>query len=413
MAPGAPRSGISLVIKGGRIISISPASQVTGAHKIDARGKTIMPGLINAHGHLGLLVDGQNRADAFTKENVQKQLLQYEAYGVTSMLSLGLNRDVAYEWREEQKHGAFPGASFFTAGRGIGAAGGAPALPVAPDQLYRPTAPEEARTVVREMAAHQADIIKMWVDDSGGKLPKITHEIYTAVIDETHKLNLRAAAHVYYLADAKSLVSAGVDALAHSIRDKPVDSELIHMMKSRHVWYIPTLTVDESFFAFADDPALLRDPFFAGAVRADARKRLDSDEYRNKVNSDANTPRAKAALAVAMRNLKALHDAGVQIAFGTDSGANGYRIPGWAEHRELELITRAGLTPMSAIITATRGSAAFLQVTDRGTLESGKLADFLILADDPLQNIRNSRQIVSIWHAGKQVEPRVSATTVH
>lgn len=409
-----PQSGVVLVVKGQRIVSIGPGSQIAtppDARKIDARGKTIIPGLINAHGHLGLVAHGQNRADGYTKENVQDQLIQYETYGVTSMLSLGLNRDIAYEWRKQQRLGDLPGVSIFLAGRGIGVPQGAPGLPVAADQLYRPKTPEEARANVGEMAARQPDIVKIWVDDSFGKVPKMKPEIYSAVVDEAHKQGLRVAAHVFYLADAKSLVSAGVDALAHSIRDQPADSQLVRMMKSGHVYYVPTLTVDESFFAFAEDPALTRDAFFAGAVTPEVRKRLDSDEYRNNVNNDPNVPREKGALALAMRNVRTLHDAGVAMAFGTDSGANALRIPGWAEHRELELLVRAGLTPMDALVTATAGSAEFLKATDRGTLAPGKLADFLILAGNPLEDIRNTRRIVSIWHLGKQIAPRASANT--
>jgi len=238
-------------------------------------------------------------------------------------------------------------------------------------------------------------------------------EIYSAVIDEAHQHGIRVAAHVFYLADAQSLVAAGVDALAHSIRDQPVDAQLIQMMKSRHVCYIPTLTVDESFFAFAEDPVLTRDLFFARAVTPELRKNLDSDEYRNKVHNDPNVQREKSALAMAMRNLRTLHDAGVAMAFGTDSGANPMRIPGWAEHHELELLVRAGLTPMDALVMATAGSAEFLEATDRGILAPGKLADFLILASNPLEDIRNTRRMVSVWHGGKQIAPRASGSPIH
>jgi len=105
--------------------------------------------------------------------------------------------------------------------------------------------------------------------------------------------------------------------------------------------------------------------------------------------------------------VKALQDAGVNIAFGTDSGANPVRIAGWAEHRELELLVRAGLTPMAALVAATRGSAKMLGAQDRGTLEKGKRADFLVLAANPLDDIRNTRKLVSIWNGGREVQPGV------
>jgi imidazolonepropionase-like amidohydrolase len=406
------RTDSVLILKGDRIVSVGAMGRVpipAGAREIDVRGRTIIPGLINAHGHVGLVLNGQGSAEAYTREIIAQALKQYEEYGVTSILSLGANRDLGYDLRDEQRRGTFPGATLFTAGRGIGVPDGAPPLLLASDQVYRPKTTEEARAAVRETAAHHPDMLKLWVDDVYSKYPKMKPEMYQAVIEEAHRQAVRVAAHVFYLADAKALVSAGVDALAHSIRDKPVDSELIAMMKARGVWYIPTLTVEESQFIFAEDTSLMQGAYFEAAVSPDVRKQLDSDAYRKKVGSEPNLPRIKAALAMGMQNLKALHDAGVKIALGTDSGANFTRVPGWSEHHELELMTRAGLTPMEAIVAATQGSAAVLGAADLGTLEAGKRADFLVLAKNPLDSIGNTTQIVSIWHGGKEIAPRVAA----
>jgi imidazolonepropionase-like amidohydrolase len=407
----APLDNAVLVVDGDRIQAVGVAGKVSipkGARVVEARGQTIMPGIINAHGHVGLVADGQNRADAYTRENVQAQLAQYEQYGVTSVLTLGLNRDLVYDVRGEQRRGTLGGASLFTAGRGIGVPDAAPPVPVAPDQVYRPQTAEEAVAAVRETATHHPDFLKVWVDDIYGRFPKMKGEVYKAAIDEAHRQKIKVAAHVFYLADAKSLIRDGVDALAHSIRDQPVDAELIDAMKKAGTYYVATFTVDEASFLFADEPAQLDDRFLAGAVGPDLLKLWQSPEYRNKVASDPNTPKIKAALANGMRNLKALHEAGVRIAFGTDSGAQPARIPGWAEHHELELMVRAGLKPMDAIVAATRGSAAMLGATDRGTLEKGKRADFIVLSANPLENIRNTRQLVSIWHGGREIKPRVA-----
>ena len=235
-------------------------------------------------------------------------------------------------------------------------------------------------------------------------------EIYAAIIEEAHQHKLRVAAHEFYLADAKSLMADGIDVLAHSIRDQPVDRELIDAMKARGVFYIPTLMVDESFFVFAEQPEVMHDEFFKGAVGPELRKYLDSEEYRNKAEHALDLQRNKAASATGMKNLKLLYNAGVSIAFGTDSGAMPTRIQGWAEHHELELLVRAGLTPMQAIVLATHGSATLLHAADRGTLEAGKRADFLVLSANPLDNIRNTRTLVSIWHNGREIKPRVPAS---
>ncbi|HSY60125.1 MAG TPA: amidohydrolase family protein, partial [Terriglobales bacterium] len=244
------------------------------------------------------------------------------------------------------------------------------------------------------------------------KYPKMDPAVYKAIIDESHQQGLRVAAHVFYLADAKSLITDGVDVLAHSIRDLPVDSALIAMMKSHNVIYIPTLMVDESSFVFAENSAVTQDLFFKQAVSPELLQQLQSQQYRDKVEHDPNLAHVKAAFITGKKNLQTLEDAGVRIAMGTDSGASPTRIPGWAEHHELELMVQAGLTPMQAIVAATSGSAAVLGVSDRGTLEVGKRADFLVLAANPLDNISHTRELLSVWHGGNEVQPRVAAPSL-
>jgi imidazolonepropionase-like amidohydrolase len=401
----------ALIVDGERITFVGPANKLkapAGARVVDLRGRTVMPGIVNAHGHVGLVAKGKNSADAYTRENVQNQLLQYEKFGVTSVCSLGLNRDLVYDIRDEQKRGTVPGATLFTAGRGIGVPDAAPPVPVAPDQVYRPMTVEQAVAEVRETAQHKPDIIKIWVDDVYGKFPKMKPEVFQAAIHEAHNQGLHVAAHVFYLADAKALADQGIDAFAHSVRDQPVDYPLINSMKNAGTQYVATFTVDESAFIFAENPALMEDSFFKAAVAPEVIQMLSSPEYKQKVASDPNTPKIKAALAMGMKNLIALRDAGVRIAFGTDSGAQPVRIPGWAEHRELELMVRAGFKPMDALVAATRGAASMLGIyAERGTLEPGKHADFLVLAADPLKDIRNTRKLISIWHNGKEVAPAV------
>jgi imidazolonepropionase-like amidohydrolase len=405
-----PLENATVVIQGNHILAIQTGagSLPAGARVLDLHGDTVMPGLINAHGHLALVQDGQNSATAYTAENVLAELRQYESYGVTTMLSLGVNRDLLYGIRQQQRQGKLDGATVFTADRGIGVPDAAPPLPAAPDQISRTATVEEARATVDAMAKRHADIVKIWVDSLGGTKPSMSPEIYRAVIQQAHKHHLRVAAHVYYLADAKSLVNDGVDVLAHSVRDKPVDEELISAIKRRGVWYIPTLTVDESFYIYAQHPGFMEINFFKEAISPVLLTMLTSDAYSKKVNEDPKTAQHKADFAMDQQNLKTLYDAGVLIGFGTDSGAMPTRIPGFSEHRELEDMVQAGLTPMQAIVCATSSNATLLGIeATRGTLRPGKRADLIVLAANPLDDITNTRSIVTIFHDGRTVAPRV------
>src|SRR5580704_6703709 len=156
-----PREHVSLLLRNGWIEKIGEMMIVPkGAQVRELSGKTVMPGLISAHSHLGLIVDdAESSATGYTRENVTAQLKQFERYGVTTIMSLGVNRDLVYELREEQLKGRLDGATIFTAGRGIGVPGGAPGLQAAVDQIYRPATVSEARKDVDELAAQHADIV--------------------------------------------------------------------------------------------------------------------------------------------------------------------------------------------------------------------------------------------------------------
>jgi imidazolonepropionase-like amidohydrolase len=407
----------ALVLEGDRILSVGSADTIerpAGAEEIDAKGKTIIPALVSAHSHLGLCKGtiGPNPAN-YTRENVQHQLEQYERYGVLTVMSLGVNKDVLYAWREEQREGKLGGADIFTADRGLGVTHGAPPFPLMEDQVYRPVSVEEARKEVRESIERHPDMIKMWVDDLFGTAPKMAPEIFNAVIDETHAISeeahknkLKVAVHIFYLEDAKALVKAGVDVIAHSVRDQPVDAEFINAMKAQGAVYIPTLDLDESQFIYAEQPSWMEESFFTQAVDPALLERWKSPLYRKEMEANPNTPKNKAAAAMGQRNVKILFEAGVKIAFGTDSGALPTRVQGFAEHRELQLLVQAGLSPMDAIVCATKNSAALIGASDRGTLEAGKKADFLVLDGNPLEDIRNTTRIAGIYHDGKLLSGR-------
>ena len=404
---GAPIENGVVVIAGGKVQALGKREAVripTDARKVDVTGKTLMPALVDLHMHLGQTINGLDpAADAYTEENLHAQLEHLLAYGVGTIAVMGTDRDLIYTLREEQQAGTLPGARFYTAGRGFGAKGGAPGGGGVAWDVNRPDTPEEARAEVRELAVHHPSYVKIWVDDNYGRTPKMKPEIYRAIIDEAHRYQLRVLAHVYYLVDAKSLLVAGVDGLAHSVRDQPVDQEVITALKARNVIYLATLVRDESTFAYADPPAWLGDAFFQAGFLPGVLEEIQSAAFQEHAAADPDLAKNRASLAMAEKNLKTLYQAGVRIGFGTDAGVPG-RFLGYFEHRELQLMVEAGLTPMQAIVCATHNAANFLG-RDFGTLQPGQRADILVLDANPLEDIHNTEKLVAVWQEGKPIKP--------
>ena len=384
----APLEQATIVITNGRIESVGTGSAVkvpAGATRVDMAGKTIVPGLINAHGHLS--------ADTSSKPTLDKlsgQLRVYADYGVTTVYVLGAgvdDLDEAVTLREAQATGPLNRARVFVAGSSI---------------RNLKTA-EEARAAVNRYADQKADIIKIHI--TGGPMD-MTPEVYGALIEQAHKRGLRVAAHLFYLKDAKGLLDKQVDVVAHSVRDQPVDAALIADMKRRNIGYIPTLTRDLAQFVYESTPPYFTDPFFLRHV----------EEYRNEMNQlrdpalmekTRNNKAAqdiKPALEMANRNLKTLSDAGVTIAMGTDTGTNLGQWQGYFEQVEIEMMVKAGLTPMQAIVASTGGAAKVMKLDQQlGTIAAGKQADLLVLNANPLTDIRNTRQIHSVWIGGQRL----------
>ncbi|SRR6266404_717256 len=401
-----------LVIEGDHLVAAGKSGAVSipkDAAVQDMTGKTIMPALINLHGHLGLSSNGADSAAGhYTQENVVKQLNKYLSYGIGTVASFGQDEDPIYSVRDAQHAGTVGGARMYTGGHGFLEYTGK-AYPN--DSRYRPQTADEARADVRELATHHPDYIKMWVDDGLGRGTKMQPAVYQAIIDEGHKQHIRVFAHEFYLGDAKALLAAGLDGFAHSIRDQPVDDDLIKTMKAKGTFLIPTLVRDEVLFAYADNLPWLNDPFFLAGLEPGALAMIRSPENIEKGSKDPDIAKYRAGLQMAKKNLKTLSDAGVKIAFGTDSGIP-TRFPGYFEHRELQLMVEAGLTPMQAIVAATGTNADILGGAKQfGTLQAGRRADFMVLDANPLDDIHNTEKLSAVWQAGKTV-PSVSAKTM-
>ncbi len=348
---GAPLRGAGMIVTDGRITWVGPAAKMKtppGGTARDLTGKFVMPGMINLHGHVsiasGLVQDAKG---FYTRDGLARNLALYARFGITSVAALGTDQPLVYQIRGEQLAGRPGMARIFTAGRGFTGEGGYPSTIAGMEGVpLEASTPQAAAAAVDELATHHPDLVKIWVDDHGGKLPKISIEISTAIIQAAHRHGLKVVAHIFYLQDAKQLAAAGIDGFAHSVRDRPVDDELIRLMKQHGTWQM--------------------------------------------------------AATLAQRNLKRLADAGVRYGFGTDSGPPA-RFAGYFEHWEAQLMVEAGLTPAQVIAAATRRAAEFLGAKDLGSLEEGKWADFVVLRTNPMADIRNTRSIEQVYIAGNPV----------
>lgn len=388
----APVAHAVLIVKDGRIVAVGPAADVTvpeGAARIDLGGRTVVPGLVNAHGHVGDTRGLKSAPEFYTAEHVAWQLGLYARYGVTTVVSLGGDREAGFRARDAQGTPDLARARIFLAGSVIAA-----------------TDPNEARAALDVAADLNPDWIKIRVDDNLGTAEKMKPEVFRAVIEQAHARDLRVAAHVFYLADAKALLKAGVDLLAHSVRDRDVDAELIGLMTSRNVCLCPTLTREISTFAYESRPAFFDDPFFTREADPQVLAALEDPVRQESLRKSRSAQRYKQALEVARRNTKTLRDAGVRLASGTDTGPPA-RFQGYFEHLELEELVKAGLTPAQALGAATGDAAACMGLEDRvGTLQAGRFADFIVLQKNPLDDIRNTRTIESVWINGNRVPSR-------
>jgi imidazolonepropionase-like amidohydrolase len=407
-----PIENAGMLVDSGRIVAVGPNDSIqmpAGAHHVDFSGSTLMPLLHSLHVHVGYLKGSAMAAENYSRESIQEDLNRHAHYGVGSVLVLGSDAgDTVFQLRKDQREGRGSGARLFTVGRGITSVGGWPttiaAIAAAPQQVETE---EQAREAVRALKAQSVDAVKIWVDDAGGRVPKIAPELYRAAIDEAEKNDLDVYAHVFYLEDARGLVEAGVSVLAHSIRDQEIDDELVTRMKEKDVLYVPTLVAHEAGIAHADGAAWIGEASMRETVSPDVVDALLSEEFVASARANPGLAASREQYAVALRNVKKLADAGVRIGLGTDSGTT-HRYPGYFEHRELELLVDAGLSPGEAIAAGTGTSAPMLG--QMGTLTEGAAADFLVLGSNPLESIANTRDIQAVYMGGKAIE-RMKATT--
>jgi len=383
----AAQNDITIVMENGRIRDMGPSSNISppaSATVLDLTGKFVVPGIINAHGHVEAKRD--------------PQLRQYALYGVTTTTNMRFDPNDIAEFKAEQQRGNLRGARILTVKYRFMSA------PFKPGSEHN--TPEAARAKVDEIVARGADFIKVWIDSQNGKLVKLSPEFCEAVMDQARKHGKITMAHVYEYTDAKMIVDKGVNILAHNVRDQEIDTDFIATLKRRNVSVISTLAREEGMFVYGEAPAWIEEAFFRKGLSPE-RLEILKTKKREEQAKDPELARNKRAFEIDKINLKNLSDAGIRIALGTDSGGapDRFFIQGFFEHRQMELMVQAGLTPMQVIQAFSKGASEALGIDKEfGTLAKGKAADLLALEKNPLENIANMRTIQAVYLGGKKFE---------
>jgi imidazolonepropionase-like amidohydrolase len=399
----------AFVVQNGHISAIGTQGAVTapaGATRVDLTGKTVMPAMINVHVHIGYEGYTSWRAENYTPQNVLDHLQRAAFYGTAVTQSVGTSpTDASIQFQRDQQAGKFPPASRFFFMPGMAPPNGGPdavlrAATTALHVVNEVSTAQEARVAVRAMAGKKIKNVKIWVDDRRGTYPKMTPEVYTAIIDEAHKHQMMVHAHATTLPDQKAVVRAGADVLVHMVQNEKLDDEYLALLKETKPYWATVI-------GLGDRTAVCEhDPFFEQALPAKVIATIRATTEQRPLAPSCGPPSPNAATreATLAYNFPRMIASGARIVLGTDTGIQPGHTFGSGEHLELARWVQLGLTPSQAIVAATQRPAELMGLTDMGTLAVGKRADFIVLNANPLEDIRNTRQISSVYLDGAKFD---------
>jgi len=405
----APVENGSFVVENGRITALGRRGTVTaprGAARVDLTGKTVMPAMVNVHVHIGYEGYTSWGAQNYTASNVLDHLQRAAFYGIGATQSVGSSpTDASIQLQKDQQAGTLPPASRFFFMPGMAPPGGGPdaVLRVGTTTLKainEVSTAEEARSAVRAMAAKNIRSVKIWVDDRRGTYPKMTPEIYTAIIDEAHTHRMLVNVHATTLPDQKAVVKAGADVLVHMVQNEALDEEYLAILREKKPYWATVIGLGDrtevcepnAFFEEALPPQLV------ASIRATTEARPLAP------SCGPPSPNAATREKMLTGNFQKMIAAGVRLVLGTDTGIHPGHTFGTGDHHEIARWVQLGLSASDAIVAATSRPAELLGITDAGTLAVGKSADFVVLHANPLENILNTRTIADVYLRGAKLD---------
>ena len=422
-ATGSVTPHRDVVTVGNRITAIGAPGQVTvpvGAQTIPGGGATLLPGLIDMHGHIG---NGTGPSWALELPDPDRNLLAYLYCGVTTVLDPADLATQAFARRARVASGELLGPRIFTAGPMVTAPGGHPVallerlapwwirwylIPRATRQIGSVS---EARAAAKEIAALGADVLKLAVDSIPTEAPRMSREVLRAAVDEAKQHGLRAVAHIGTTQDALDAAEAGVAAWMHGVYKERIADEDIPRLAAFHIPMVATINVFESYALLGQGPRaaspLERETMPAAALAAFDHIPDNATTAFFRPYLDTIRPQRQAW----RDNIRRLRAAGVTILAGSDTQSGVF--PGAGLHRELHLLTEAGLTPAEALRTATLDAARFLAngaEPEFGVIATGKRADLLLVEGDPTVSLDALAHIRTVIRAGVPLERHALTT---
>lgn len=414
-----------IIVRNARIVSVGPAASVEipkDAEIIDARGKWIVPGLIDSHVHFFQSGGLYTRPDAIDlravvpyeqeiaaiKAGLDDTFARYLISGITSAVDVGgpmWNFDV----RERAGTSALA-PRVAVAGPLFSTYKPAVISDVRDPPIIKADSAAQARKLVRQQADKQPDLIKIWYIVLAGQTPAMFLPVVKETIEESHERGIRVAVHATELETARAAVKAGADILVHSVMDKEVDTDFVELLKEKDVIYTPTLAVMNGYrrtfsqqHEYTPQEFELANPHVMSTL-FDLRH-LPAKHIPQLIRERIDDPPAIAPQAVSLKNLRTLHAAGVTIAAGTDAGNIG-TLHGPSIFREFGLMADAGLAPADILLAATLNGARLMgHEGELGSVKAGKLADMVVLNSDPLLDIQNTSDIHLVIKNGTVFRP--------